>query len=129
MSLKYAYKLMHVFLTVYNIINNDMNCVFVYYILEYIFFILSLIILYVQLSILQIILLSSIFQLESWFKTGATKKPTNTRPTSVSMARPNSETDIVDPDEEYLRMVSTMSESEINKRIEELLVSRTPYFF
>ncbi|XP_018568924.1 protein diaphanous isoform X2 [Anoplophora glabripennis] len=59
--------------------------------------------------------------LESWFKTGAAKKPQGQRPTSTLTARPNSETDIVDPDDDYLKMIETMSEKEINVKIEELL--------
>ncbi|KAJ8930937.1 hypothetical protein NQ314_016201, partial [Rhamnusium bicolor] len=60
-------------------------------------------------------------KLESWFKTGATKKPQGQRPTSTLTTRPNSETDIVDADEEYNKMIETMSEKDVNVRIEELL--------
>lgn len=67
------------------------------------------------------------FQLESWFKSGAAKKPQGQRPTSTLTARPNSETDMVDPDDDYLKMIETMSEKEINVKIEELLVE-TPNF-
>lgn len=67
------------------------------------------------------------FQLESWFKTGAAKKPQGQRPTSTLTARPTSESDIVDPDDDYLKMIETMSEKEINVKIEELLVTQTNY--
>lgn len=65
-----------------------------------------------------------ILQLESWFKTGSNKKPNNQRPTSGSLTtRPNSETDLGDPDEEYSKTVDTMNEAEVNSKIEELIVS------
>ncbi|KAG5888747.1 hypothetical protein JTB14_032020 [Gonioctena quinquepunctata] len=59
--------------------------------------------------------------LESWFKTGTTKKPTGQRPTSTLTARPNSETDIADADEDYSKLIELMSEKDVNVRIEELL--------
>lgn len=64
-------------------------------------------------------------QLDSWFKTGTGKKPQGQRPTSVHTTRPNYETDVVDPDDEYLKMIEAMSEKEINVKIEELLVKTT----
>ncbi|KAJ8978866.1 hypothetical protein NQ317_009010 [Molorchus minor] len=63
----------------------------------------------------------SSFQLESWFKTGSTKKPQGQRPTSTLSTRPNSETDMADADDDYLKMIETMSEKEVNVKIEELL--------
>lgn len=64
------------------------------------------------------------FQLESWFKTSSNKKPNNQRPTSGSLTtRPSSETEFGDPDEEYARTVECMNETEVNSKIEELLVS------
>ncbi|XP_074040398.1 diaphanous related formin 1 isoform X3 [Leptinotarsa decemlineata] len=59
--------------------------------------------------------------LESWFKTGSTKKPTGVRPTSTLAARPNSETDFVDADEDYQKMIDMMTKEEVNVKIEELL--------
>ncbi|KAJ8921203.1 hypothetical protein NQ315_013675 [Exocentrus adspersus] len=59
--------------------------------------------------------------MESWFKTGTAKKPQGQRPASTLTARPNSETDMVDPDDNYLKMIDAMSEKEINVKIEELL--------
>lgn len=62
----------------------------------------------------------SVTFLESWFKTSSTKKPPGQRPTSALVARPNSETDIVDVDEEDQR-IDAMVEKEVNSKIEELL--------
>lgn len=39
------------------------------------------------------------------------------------MSRPNSETDFGDPDEENAKIVESMNESEVNMKIEELIVS------
>ncbi|XP_028145731.1 protein diaphanous isoform X2 [Diabrotica virgifera virgifera] len=60
--------------------------------------------------------------LESWFKTSTTKRPAGQRPTSTGQAaRPNSEIDTGDADDEDLKLIDVMSEKEVNAKIEELL--------
>ncbi|XP_056641001.1 protein diaphanous isoform X2 [Diorhabda sublineata] len=63
----------------------------------------------------------SVTFLESWFKTSSTKKPAGQRPTSTLTARPNSEIDIGDADDENLKLIDVMGEKEVNLKIEELL--------
>ncbi|XP_076255842.1 diaphanous related formin 1 isoform X2 [Rhynchophorus ferrugineus] len=58
--------------------------------------------------------------LESWFKTGATKKPTNQRPNSMLGPRPTSDSDIP-VDEDYAKQLASMSEKEVIASFEELL--------
>ncbi|CAG9862213.1 unnamed protein product [Phyllotreta striolata] len=60
--------------------------------------------------------------LESWFKTGTTKKPGAQRPISAMVVRPNYDTDIIDVDEEEeQKLIDAMGEKEVNLKIEELL--------
>ncbi|XP_030763469.1 protein diaphanous [Sitophilus oryzae] len=59
--------------------------------------------------------------LESWFKTGTTRKPTGQRPTSMMNPRPTSEGEILQDEEDYSKQVDSMSEEEVITNFEELL--------
>lgn len=70
-----------------------------------------------------------IFQLESWFKGGGTKKAPGSRPTSQSsMLRPSSESDFPEADDNAIKIfeeqVNKMSEKEVNVKFDDLLVNK-----
>ncbi|XP_018329945.1 protein diaphanous isoform X2 [Agrilus planipennis] len=64
----------------------------------------------------------TIADLESWFKGGSKKSTLVNKPGSLASSRPNSETDLGDPDEQALeQQINEMDDKQTNAKFEEML--------